>query len=111
MTIERLNYLLTGEEKPKFTTEREKTLIQECAKIITDLETARLTVEPIPGSSHKYQETEINLLHRELADGIKRCRKSQEMTSRSWGYETGVIISGHDAEYLLEVSKSVNSTK
>jgi hypothetical protein len=38
MTIERLNYLLTGTEQPMGVTEREKTIIKECAKIITDIE-------------------------------------------------------------------------
>lgn len=38
MTTERLNYLLTGTETPAYTTEREKTIISECAKIITGIE-------------------------------------------------------------------------
>lgn len=38
MTIEKLNYLLTGTEQPRGVTEREKTIIAECAKIITDIE-------------------------------------------------------------------------
>lgn len=38
MDIKRLNYLLTGEEEPLFPTEREKTLIQMCLKIINELE-------------------------------------------------------------------------
>lgn len=38
MTTERLNYLLTGTETPIHTNEREKTIISECAKIITGLE-------------------------------------------------------------------------
>jgi hypothetical protein len=38
MTIDRLNYLLTGTEQPRGVTEREKTIIKECAKIITDIE-------------------------------------------------------------------------
>ena len=38
MTIEKLNYLLTGTEQPRGVTTREKTIIAECAKIITDIE-------------------------------------------------------------------------
>lgn len=41
MDIQRLNYLLTGEESPQFCTEREKTLIQNCLRIINDIESGQ----------------------------------------------------------------------
>jgi hypothetical protein len=38
MEKERLNYLLTGEEKPKFVTERENVIIDKCLELINKKE-------------------------------------------------------------------------
>jgi len=50
MTKETLSYLLTGVENPNFCTERETTIIEQCAKIITDIEQTHKTQNETPHS-------------------------------------------------------------
>ncbi|MEP2668917.1 MAG: hypothetical protein ABJH04_07975 [Cyclobacteriaceae bacterium] len=57
MNIERLNYLLTGEEHPKFTTEREKVMISKCLEIINEKE----EVHPVDDSHSGMQKQMVSI--------------------------------------------------
>lgn len=91
MNIERLNYLLTGEEKPKRITTREKEIIKKCLAIINEFEVA--ADKPVVDTNKNpiYSSIELRVLIRELKDGIKKCKKEGEMVAKSWGYEYGVL--------------------
>ena len=50
-----------------------------------------------------------DLLIKKLSDDVKLIKKyKKDMDQASWGYEEGVLISGNDALYLIQVLKEDN---
>lgn len=50
-----------------------------------------------------YSKEEIKALYRSLLYDFKRCKKEKNLDECSFGYETGVLITGNDAKYLIEL--------
>ncbi len=38
----------------------------------------------------------------ELKQGVKDCKKDKTMSTASWGYEEGILITGDDAVLILK---------
>jgi hypothetical protein len=57
-------------------------------------------------SGQELSVTDLRILIRELKEGIKYCKKQKEMDRKSWGYETGILITGNDAVMLLQLCQT-----
>jgi hypothetical protein len=55
----------------------------------------------------------ISQIIKKLKDSVKEIKKypSQNMQEASWGYEQGVLISGDDAQAIIEAFEAINSMK
>jgi hypothetical protein len=55
----------------------------------------------------EYSNEEIMILKRALKEGARRCKKDHNMDECSFGYETGVLITGNDALYLVALMEKL----
>lgn len=53
-----------------------------------------------------YSKEAVLILKRQLKQGISRCKQDKKMDFCSFGYETGVLITGNDAIHLLSTVNS-----
>jgi hypothetical protein len=58
-----------------------------------------------------YSKIEVLALKRALKEGVRRCRKDKEMDACSFGYEKGILISGNDAVYILNLESESSSLR